>query len=159
MQLCKTNSFKKIFYLSISIYLLVCFSSRGFLCVDQAGLKLRDAPASTSWVLGLKACMPPRLAGFSVLNIYLWLWASVGIRRRWACVASHGACARERTSSAAGTLLPSRPGGQAWRHWELPPDAIETSLPLSRQSSYPEVLTVLCVGRPSLPPKPATQIH
>jgi hypothetical protein len=28
----------------------------GTLSVDQAGLKLRDPPASVSWVLGLKAC-------------------------------------------------------------------------------------------------------
>jgi hypothetical protein len=28
----------------------------GFLCVDQAGLELRNPPASASQVLGLKAC-------------------------------------------------------------------------------------------------------
>jgi hypothetical protein len=28
----------------------------GFLCVDQAGLELRNLPASASQVLGLKAC-------------------------------------------------------------------------------------------------------
>ena len=27
--------------------------------VDQAGLELRDLPASASQVLGLKACVPP----------------------------------------------------------------------------------------------------
>ena len=35
----------------------------GTCCVDQAGLDLRDPPASASWVLGLKAYMiPPHLA-------------------------------------------------------------------------------------------------
>ena len=49
------------------VRLFVCFSETGFLCValavlelthsvDQAGLKLRDLPASASQVLGLKAC-------------------------------------------------------------------------------------------------------
>ena len=43
------------------VYLLVFFET-GFLCialahsVDQAGLKLRNLPASASGVLGLKAC-------------------------------------------------------------------------------------------------------
>jgi hypothetical protein len=43
---------------------LFCFFETGFLCValeltvyvDQAGLKLRNPPASVSQVLGLKAC-------------------------------------------------------------------------------------------------------
>ena len=46
-------------------FYLFCFQDRVFLCnpdcpgtssVDQAGLKLRDSPASASQVLGLKAC-------------------------------------------------------------------------------------------------------
>ena len=56
--------------LSLSLSLLFCFhfSETGVLCValtvlepepsfvEQAGLKLRDPPASASQVLGLKAC-------------------------------------------------------------------------------------------------------
>ena len=49
-------------------FVLFCFPETGFLCValavleltthfvDQAGLKLRNPPASTSQVLGLKVC-------------------------------------------------------------------------------------------------------
>ena len=36
--------------------LACCFFEAGFLCVDQADLKLRDPPASASCALGLKAC-------------------------------------------------------------------------------------------------------
>ena len=32
------------------------FFETGFLCADQAGLKLRNPPASASQVLGLQAC-------------------------------------------------------------------------------------------------------
>jgi hypothetical protein len=35
--------------------LFVCFET-GFLCVDQAGLELRNPPISASRVLGLRAC-------------------------------------------------------------------------------------------------------
>jgi hypothetical protein len=47
------------------IFFLLVFLRQGFLCgpgcpgthfVDQAGLKLRNSPASASQVLGLKAC-------------------------------------------------------------------------------------------------------
>jgi hypothetical protein len=52
---------------SLSFFVLFCFVFRGrvSLCspgcpgthfVDQAGLELRNPPASASWVLGLKAC-------------------------------------------------------------------------------------------------------
>jgi hypothetical protein len=34
----------------------VCFSRQGFSVVDQAGLELRNPPASASPVLGLKVC-------------------------------------------------------------------------------------------------------
>jgi hypothetical protein len=53
-------------FIYLFIYLL--FFEKGFLCValgypgtcsvDQAGLKLRNSPASASQVLGLKACTP-----------------------------------------------------------------------------------------------------
>jgi hypothetical protein len=44
--------------LSLGFYsFFVClFFKTGFLCVDQAGLELRNPPASASQVLGLKAC-------------------------------------------------------------------------------------------------------
>jgi hypothetical protein len=47
-------------------FVLFCFFKTGFLCialaileltVDQAGLELRNLPASASQVLGLKACV------------------------------------------------------------------------------------------------------
>ena len=43
----------------------VCFFETGFLCIDQAGLELRNPPASASRVLGSKACATP--PGYRVL--------------------------------------------------------------------------------------------
>ena len=39
------------------VVLFLVFFEKGFLCVDQAGLKLRNPPASASLVLGLKVCI------------------------------------------------------------------------------------------------------
>ena len=62
------------------VCLFVClFFRTGFLCialavlelafVDQAGLKLRNPPASASRVLGLEACATTGRPGFIKLNI------------------------------------------------------------------------------------------
>jgi hypothetical protein len=49
-----------VFLLSLSLFLSLSFSQffsgQDFLCVDQAGLELRNLPASASQVLGLKVC-------------------------------------------------------------------------------------------------------
>jgi hypothetical protein len=57
-------SFLFLFLFFFLFVCFVCFSRTGFLCValarthsvDQAGLELRNPPASASQVLGLKAC-------------------------------------------------------------------------------------------------------
>jgi hypothetical protein len=62
------GGFSRITFLLLFIalfFVLFCFRERvslyspgcpGTHFVDQAGLKLRNPPASASWVLGLKAC-------------------------------------------------------------------------------------------------------
>jgi hypothetical protein len=60
---------------------LVWFFETGFLCialavleltfVDQAGLELRNPPASASQVLGLKTCVPPRPALFLFVCLFV----------------------------------------------------------------------------------------
>jgi hypothetical protein len=42
--------------------------------VDQAGLELRNLPASASQVLGLKACATTALLGLPFTNVYLFLF-------------------------------------------------------------------------------------
>jgi hypothetical protein len=63
----------------IIIIIIIGFQYKVFLCtpgcpgthcVDQAGFKLRDLPASDSQVLGLKALLPP-LLGFLDVHILL----------------------------------------------------------------------------------------
>jgi hypothetical protein len=61
-----TNDGKHVFiYLTLFLFFVLVFRERVFLCspgcpgthsVDQAGLELRNPPASASRVLGLKAC-------------------------------------------------------------------------------------------------------
>jgi hypothetical protein len=66
--------------LFLFVCLFVCFQDRVSLCspgcpgthsVDQAGLELRNPPASASWVLGLKACTTTTSLKLIVLKMYL----------------------------------------------------------------------------------------
>jgi hypothetical protein len=41
--------------------------------VDQAGLELRNPPASASQVLGLKACITTARLHFNIFNVYLYI--------------------------------------------------------------------------------------
>jgi hypothetical protein len=75
-----------VLFLSKLAYLKICFcfvffqdrvslcspGCPGTYCIDQAGLKLRNLPASASQVLGLKACATmPRFFFFS-LSLYVY---------------------------------------------------------------------------------------
>jgi hypothetical protein len=66
--------------------LFLVFRDRVFLCspgcpgthfVDQAGLKLRNPPASASWVLGLKVCATTPSWGWAFKALVLAAWKSV----------------------------------------------------------------------------------
>jgi hypothetical protein len=74
-------------YLIFVVFVLFCFQDRVSLCspacpgthfVDQAGLKLRNPPASASPVLGLKACatMPSLIFFFFFFNILQVLFST-----------------------------------------------------------------------------------
>ena len=65
--------------LSLSLFLFFWFFETGFLCialavleltfVDQAGLELRNPPASASQVLGLKVCAINARRSFAFLTL------------------------------------------------------------------------------------------
>jgi hypothetical protein len=68
---------KKLFFFFCFLFFVCLFFETGFLCspgypgtpfVDQAGLELRNPPASASQVLGLKACAitPGEKVGFDI---------------------------------------------------------------------------------------------
>jgi hypothetical protein len=76
---CKSFLFCFCFCFVLFCFVLF-FRDRVFLCspgcpgthsVDQAGLKLRDPPASASQVLGLQACATIAQLVFVILNILL----------------------------------------------------------------------------------------
>ena len=56
-----------VFQDRVSLY---SFGCAGIRSVDQAGLKLRDLPASASQVLGLKACTPCPIESQSLCTSY-----------------------------------------------------------------------------------------
>jgi hypothetical protein len=86
---------------------LVFFQDRVSLCspgcpgthsVDQAGLKLRNPPASASQVLGLKACAttPSRnqiyFVEFFLTLILCWGWDGVGFQPPGTCEGQRTTC-------------------------------------------------------------------
>jgi hypothetical protein len=91
----KIFSFFFLFCFCLFVCLFVC--NRVFLyspgCpgihfVDQAGLELRNTPASASQMLGLKACVttPSKISYFSTSNLYLFLYLLIHLVCVCVCV-------------------------------------------------------------------------
>jgi hypothetical protein len=59
--------------------------------VDQAGLELRNPPASVSQVLGLKACATMPGSSLFFLLLVLWRWNLVTLTARLASNLGHAA--------------------------------------------------------------------
>jgi hypothetical protein len=85
-------------YLSIYLFIYLVFQDRvslyspgclGTHFVDQAGLELRNLPASTSWVLGLKACTTMPSSHFLFLVFGWCVLMKRDLAASWPPVSTH----------------------------------------------------------------------